>query len=608
MPTKILSISPNHISFKEKKLITEEQYTADDVLAKLRTVDGIGSGLDAETANILTTARTIALGGDLSGSTSFNGSSNVTITATIKDDSHNHIISNIDGLQTELNNKQGSLGYIPENISKKGVASGYAELDANGFVPISQLPSFVDDVLEYNTLSLFPVIGESGKIYISTSNGLTYRWSGTTYVEISKSLALGTTSATAYRGDYGNIAYTHSQATHAPTTAQPNNITNTNATALTGSGNTSLHYHTTDRARANHTGTQSADTITDGTTNKVLTTTLKTGYDGAVTSSHSHSNKTILDGVTASYTTTEKTKLSGIEAGATADMTASEILTALKTVDGSGSGLDADLLDAKNSSYFLDWTNFTNKPTSLPASGGTSSYLGNAIDIIDYNTMIPSVVAQGNVTPISAGASAKSPWSNTTSGLLFQSNSGDSFHILIFRSGGDGWAYRSYYNGVWGAWQIWSTFDGSFNSLANKPSPKITLAGDLTGSVTLASLASGTLSATVGNSATTTRLKTSRTINGVGFDGSANITITANPNAHNRNSHSDIDQSLLTTDTVQFNKIGIGTSSPNESLDIVGNIRVRDESAIKFGGVGASDIKAEIKYNKLTNSLDFNFT
>ena len=52
------------------------------------------------------------------------------------------------------------------------------------------------------------------------------------------------------------------------------------------------------------------------------------------------------------YTTAEASKLAGIEAGATADMTAAEILTAIKTVDGSGSGLDADTLDGLNSTDF----------------------------------------------------------------------------------------------------------------------------------------------------------------------------------------------------------------------------------------------------------------
>ena len=98
--------------------------------------------------------------------------------------------------------------YIP--TSEKGAANGVAELDANGLVPTSQLPSYVDDVLEYSSRSDFPATGSSGKIYVDLSTNLTYRWGGTEYVEISPSLALGTTSTTAFRGDYGQSAYTHS--------------------------------------------------------------------------------------------------------------------------------------------------------------------------------------------------------------------------------------------------------------------------------------------------------------------------------------------------------------------------------------------------------------
>lgn len=72
-------------------------------------------------------------------------------------------------------------------------------------------------------------------------------------------------------------------------------------------------------------------------------------------------------GTTASFTTADETKLDGIEAGATADQTASEILTALLTVDGAASNLDADLLDGQQGLYYLDYTNFTNTPT-IPSS------------------------------------------------------------------------------------------------------------------------------------------------------------------------------------------------------------------------------------------------
>lgn len=99
-------------------------------------------------------------------------------------------------------------------ISQKGVANGVAELDENGLVPSSQLPSYVDDVLEYDTKTDFPTNGESGKIYIATDTNLQYRWTGTQYIEISSSLALGETSSTAYRGDRGKIAYDHSQKTN----------------------------------------------------------------------------------------------------------------------------------------------------------------------------------------------------------------------------------------------------------------------------------------------------------------------------------------------------------------------------------------------------------
>lgn len=89
----------------------------------------------------------------------------------------------------------------------------YSFSEITGTVSSSQLPSYVDDVLEYASKNNFPATGESGKIYVALDTNLTWRWSGSAYVEISPSLALGTTSSTAYRGDLGNIAYTHSQVT-----------------------------------------------------------------------------------------------------------------------------------------------------------------------------------------------------------------------------------------------------------------------------------------------------------------------------------------------------------------------------------------------------------
>lgn len=111
------------------------------------------------------------------------------------------------------------VGAIP--ATEKGVASGVATLDEGGKVPVSQLPSYVSDIIEGDNKEAFPETGEANKIYVAKDTNLTYRWSGSAYVEISQSIALGETSATAYPGDKGKIAYDHSQLT----SGNPHNVT-----------------------------------------------------------------------------------------------------------------------------------------------------------------------------------------------------------------------------------------------------------------------------------------------------------------------------------------------------------------------------------------------
>lgn len=115
--------------------------------------------------------------------------------------------------------------------TSKGSANGVAELDETGKVPSSQLPSYVDDVVEgYLSDDKFyeeedyttEINGESGKIYVDLATSKTYRWSGTTFAVISDTITLGETSTTAFRGDFGKAAYDHSQAAHAPSNAQKN--------------------------------------------------------------------------------------------------------------------------------------------------------------------------------------------------------------------------------------------------------------------------------------------------------------------------------------------------------------------------------------------------
>lgn len=137
-------------------------------------------------------------------------------------------IDNIQAGTVEL--ALGGLNNKKLNQSQKGQANGIAELDENGKVPSSQLPSFVDDVVEgyYDATSnkfyedaghTIEIPSQKGKIYVSIDTNKTYRYSGSVFVVIASDLALGETSSTAYRGDRGKIAYDHSQATHARTDA-----------------------------------------------------------------------------------------------------------------------------------------------------------------------------------------------------------------------------------------------------------------------------------------------------------------------------------------------------------------------------------------------------
>lgn len=285
-------------------------------------------------------------------------------------------VSTVDGLQAALDAKLDD--------SQKGSASGLAELDGSGKVPSAQLPSFVDDVIEAANFAALPATGETAKIYVTLDNNKTYRWSGSAYVEISESLALGETSTTAYRGDRGKTAYDHSQLVsgnpHAVTKSDvglPNAdntsdlakpISTATQAALDDKADNSdiTAFETTtqlnardtaNRARANHTGNQPASTISDFDTevsnnadvaanttarhshsNKALLDTYdqtNANLTDAVSKKHAHSNQSVLDNTTASFTTADETKLDGIESGA--DVTDTTNVAAAGAVMNGGS-------------------------------------------------------------------------------------------------------------------------------------------------------------------------------------------------------------------------------------------------------------------------------
>lgn len=111
-------------------------------------------------------------------------------------------------IDTKLSGKAAS--------SHKHAAADITSVNASaitGTIAAANLPSYVDDVLEYAGTSKFPSTGEAGKIYTDTTTNKIYRWGGSSYVVISDTIALGETNSTAYRGDRGKTAYNHSQIT-----------------------------------------------------------------------------------------------------------------------------------------------------------------------------------------------------------------------------------------------------------------------------------------------------------------------------------------------------------------------------------------------------------
>ena len=207
----------------------------------------------------------------------------------IKDIADNGGVTGVKG-DSETTYRKGNVNITKTNIglsnvtndaqvkrSEMGAANGVATLGSDGKVPAAQLPSYVDDVLEYDNKAAFPATGEAGKIYVAKDTNLTYRWGGSAYVEISVSLALGETSSTAYAGDKGKALAGRM------TTAEGNITTNAGDIATLNTEVTNIKNGTTPVGKANQlttgrkislTGDATGNTTFDGTADKSITVTL----------------------------------------------------------------------------------------------------------------------------------------------------------------------------------------------------------------------------------------------------------------------------------------------------------------------------------------------
>ncbi len=242
-------------------------YAATEHTHEMADVDGLATALAGKAASAHSHAQA-----DVTGlADALTGKASATHTHTASDvgaaaSAHTHAQGEVTGLETALAGKANA-----SHTHAQGDVTGLATALAakadlvDGKVPESQLPSYVSDIVEKSSLSAFPATGAADKIYVAQDTNKTYRWGGTGYVEISASIALGETSATAYRGDRGKVAYEHSQNADVHVTASEKSAWNAKQNALS--------FDTTPTANS---------------TNPVTSGGIKSALDGKADASHSH--------------------------------------------------------------------------------------------------------------------------------------------------------------------------------------------------------------------------------------------------------------------------------------------------------------------------------
>lgn len=310
--------------------------------------------------------------------------------------------SSSQGIKVQVKQTDGKVSGV--SVSQSNT---FATLDTTGKVPSSQLPSYVDDVLEYSSKSEFPTTGETGKIYVATDTNLTYRWSGSAYVEISPSLALGTTSSTAYYGDKGKTAYDHSQVT----SGNPHKVTKSDVglgnVDNTADSNKSVKYATSAGSASKLTAARSINGTSFNGTADITTSNWGTARNISISDSDGSNTGTDVsvngsDAVTLKLPSTIKATLKGNADTATTAGTATLATTA-------------------TTANSVAWSNVTGKPNS--------------------GTYIASTTKNG-YEGLTTAAGSDASWIRTTeSGLIPYSSSTSGSSSL----GTSGWPFKTVY-------------------------------------------------------------------------------------------------------------------------------------------------------------------
>ena len=265
---------------------------------------------------------------------------------------HSHTISEVDNLQTALDSKQPS--------------GSYANL-VNGSVPAAQLPSYVDDVLEFANLAAVTanIPGEAGKIYVTVDTNKTYRWSGSAYVEISASPGstdavpegptnlYHTAARAAAAAPVQSVAGKTGEVTLSKADVGLGNVANTaQVTSVTGTAPIASSGGTTpaisiSAATASAAGSMSAadKTKLDGVATNANNYT-HPNHSGDVTSSGggatTNYNGAVTNAKLANVTSQTIKGRASSNAGAPEDLTAAQVRSILNVADGAEVNVNAD--------------------------------------------------------------------------------------------------------------------------------------------------------------------------------------------------------------------------------------------------------------------------
>jgi len=303
-------------------------------------VTGTGS-FSGNSVSITTTATsdpTITLAGDLTGSVTLTNLGNGTLTATVVDDSHNHIIGNVDGLQAALDAKLSTSGKAADSNLLDGIDSGsFLRSDANdtcsgdiSFTGGAGAITITNSDIRSNATSTWTGDpGTQGKIQYHSN-----RW----YIVADSS----SNRIVQFRRNNADKSYIDNDGKFIGTASNADKWTTARTLSLSGDASGSVSW--------------------DGSGNATLTATV-------ADDSHNHIISNV-DGLQAAL----DAKL------ASSSYTAADVLTKIKTVDGSGSGLDADLLDGINSTGFQRQIDEVTVNLASPAASSGTWTNGDADD------------------------------------------------------------------------------------------------------------------------------------------------------------------------------------------------------------------------------------